>query len=134
MNIQRTVVVSSAVGLMIACIAVSFLLGDKAAVDRFSIKRVTASQAATAMQRDNFYSEYRESAVLLSGRVASTGGASSEPVIRLETGVRFTTSCQIKSPPVKLEIGEQVTFLAVANRAVRLPSGVLFPSCILVSP
>jgi hypothetical protein len=111
----------------------AFFLGDSRALSELSVLRASPGQAANAMQNDEFYSDYRESTLVVTGTIASEQTNSSGTLIQLTTSPPFRTYCQLSQSTSQLHDGETVTVITEGYNAVRLPSGVSLSDCTIVS-
>ena len=108
-----------------------FVLGDIEAVKGMTIKHATPHQLAEAMKGDHFYSDYRKSAVLLTGKVTSVGRRDGVLVAGFETESSFGVSCDLGMATVAPHLAETLTVLAVGHAAERLSAGVLLHDCVV---
>lgn len=118
--------------IVMAVGAVSFLFGDKHGVESMTIKRITPDQAASAMQGDHFYSDYRENTLMVSGTVSSISKNSNDSLVTFETGSPFKTRCDFGSTAAAVHRGETITILSEGGSAQRQASAVLLKGCILL--
>jgi hypothetical protein len=123
-------------GLVILLVGIggaAFFLGNSIALGNLSVRRVSPDQAAEAMQNDEFYSDYREVTLLVTGTVVSERTTSGGTVIQLATTTTLKTYCQWSQSPSPLQDGETITVVTEGYNAVRLPSGVSLSDCIILS-
>jgi hypothetical protein len=110
---------------------VLFLLGDIHAVQNMTIKRITPTQAANAMKADNFYTNYRESSLLVQGTVSSVSNSHNDLVVSFNTSSTFQARCDFGSSAAIFHQGQTITILSEGGAAERQPSAVLLTNCIL---
>ena len=123
-------------GLLVLLMAIggaAFFLGDSMALGHLSVHRVSPDQAAEAMQDDQFYSDYRDATLLVTGTVVSQRTTSGGTVVQLATTTTFKTFCQWSRSPSPLRDGETITAVTEGYGAVRLPSGVSLSECTILS-
>ena len=111
----------------------SFYLGDSHALNGLHVRRVTPVTVATAMRHDEFYSEYREDTLLVSGSVASVSNELSHRTMEFKTLGNFKTMCQLRSTGPALSVGERITVVTEAYTALRRPSAIMLSNCIVLS-
>ena len=85
------------------------------------------------MQKDDFYADYRDATLLVTGTVVSERSTSGGTVIQLATTTSFKTYCQSSRSLSPLQDGETITAVTEGYSAVRLPSGVSLSDCIILS-
>jgi hypothetical protein len=118
--------------LIIAAAGVAgFLLGDVHAVKEISVKRATPHELAEAMKQDHFFSDYRQSALLVTGTIASVVGGKDHLIVAFKTGSTYGASCDLGALPAARRVGETFTVLAVGQAAERLPAGVRLHGCVI---
>jgi hypothetical protein len=129
---KRAVWTAVVVVVVIGTGAGAFFIGNGHALGALQIQRVTPDQMATAMQNDEFYSDYRESTLLVRGTVASIKANGSGATIAFKTSGTFTTSCQLSQYPTTVHAGDAVTAVTEGATAQRLTSGVSLSDCVLM--
>jgi hypothetical protein len=75
-------------GLLLIIVAAGeggFLLGDVHAVKGISVMRATPYELAEAMKQDRFFSDYRQSALLVTGTIASVVGGRDHLLVAFRT-------------------------------------------------
>jgi hypothetical protein len=118
--------------LIIAAAGVGgFLLGDLHAVKGISVMRVTSHQLAEAMKQDRFFSDYRQSALLVTGAVASVTHGKGHLVVAFKTDSTYGASCDLRALTVAPRVGQTFTVLSVGQAAERLPAGVMLRDCVI---
>ena len=129
----RLLGVVALLGILAAVAAVAFFLGDGHALGTLSVRHVSPDQAATAMQSDGFYSDYREATLIIRGLVVSVQQSTSGVVLQFATHTNFKTVCQLAQYPSEIARGDTITIVTEAYNAKRLPSEVSLSDCIIVS-
>jgi hypothetical protein len=106
-----------------------FFLGDKQAVESLTIKRVTPKQLSAAMAGDHFYSDYRESTLLVTGTAASIRRSGNSAIVTFATGSSFKTLCEFASDTGEIRAGDSIKAISEGALAERQPSAVLLKNC-----
>jgi hypothetical protein len=115
---------------MLAVVGVgSFFLGDKHAVDSLTVKRVTPNQVSAAMTGDHFYSDYRESTLLVTGTASPITRSGSSAIVTFATGSSFKTRCDFASYTGGIRTGDSIKAISEGALAERQPSAVLLKNC-----
>jgi hypothetical protein len=104
-----------------------FYLGDQYALNRLSIRQVTPTQLANAMQQDSFYSDFRENTVIFNGQVTKVTPNGSGVQASIKTSSTYSLACDM--PANKVKAGIIYRFASEAYQAERQSSGVLLPNC-----
>jgi hypothetical protein len=131
---QTKIIKLVAVVLLIIVVGiVSFFFGDKHALETLTIKRITPDQAASAMQGDHFYTDYRENTLLISGTVSSISTNNNDSVVTFKTSSAFKTVCDFKNLRSAIHPGETITALSEGGSAERQTSAVLLQDCTLLN-
>ena len=123
-----------AAGLLLVIFAAGFggfLLGDVHAVKGISLKRATPNELAEAMRQDSFFSDYRQSALLVTGTIASVTRGTDHLIVTFKTGSSYGASCDLGALRVAPGVGETLTVLTVGQAAERLPAGVRLHDCVI---
>jgi hypothetical protein len=130
--VRRRIAVGVGLALVVvATAALAFLLGGMQALDGLSIKRVTATQIANAMQEDRFYTDYRESTLLVDGVVSSVSMRGSDVIAEFKTDSSFQALYDLGPRSTSsLHAGDRMTVIAEAASAERQPSAVLLNGCV----
>ena len=121
-------------GLLLIIVAAGmggFLLGDVHAVKGISLKRATPHQLAEAMKQDRFFSDYRQSALLVTGAIASVSRGTDHLIVAFRTGSAYGASCDLGTLTAAPRVGETFTVLTVGQAAERLPAAVLLRGCVV---
>ena len=121
-------------GLLLIIVAAGvggFLLGDVHAVKGISVMRATPHELAEAMKQDRFFSDYRQSALLVTGTIASIARGKDHLLVAFKTGSTFSASCDLGALNVEPHVGETLTVLTVGQAAERLPAGVVLHDCVI---
>ena len=121
-------------GLLLVIVAAGvggFLLGDLHAVKGISLKRATPHELAEAMRQDRFFSDYRQSALLVTGTIASVTRGTDHLIVAFRTGSTFGASCDLGALTTAPHVGETFTVLTVGQAAERLPAGVRLNDCVI---
>lgn len=113
--------------------ALTFYHGDSRALKNLTIRQVSAESAASAMRNDEFYSDYRENTLLVTGSIATISDHHSRPTIEFTTSGNFKSLCQLTSRQPALRVGERITIVTEAYSALRRPSAVLLNSCVVLT-
>lgn len=108
-----------------------FALGDIQSVKAMTVQRATPHQLAEAMKDDRFYADYRKSALLVSGTVASVGRRGGHLIVGFRTDSSFGASCDLGAESVAPRVGETFAVLTVGQAAERLPAAVLLRGCVV---
>ena len=106
-----------------------FFWGDRHALETLVITRTTPDQLANTMQHDAFYSNYRESTLLIDATIASVTDRTGATIVKLVTTSSFTVLCNLGQAPATTRAGEVVTVVAEGAAAQRQPAGVLLQGC-----
>ena len=125
----RLVLSGATVAVIVLAIAGSFLLGTKHALDGLHFTRASASELAQAMQDDHFYSDYRESALIVRGTVSSVSAQRGHEIVELDTGLSTAVLCDLGTVQDSMHAGEVVTVLAEGATAERQTSAVMLRGC-----
>jgi hypothetical protein len=112
--------------------ATAFYFGDSHALKNLTVRRVSADSVASAMHRDEFYSDFRENTLLVTGSVAAISDQYSRQTIQFTTSGNFKTLCLLKSKHSDLDVGDRITVVTEAYAAVRRPSAVLLENCVVL--
>jgi hypothetical protein len=124
-------IVAVAVLAIVAVGVGGFVLGDIQSVKGMTVQRVTPHQLAEAMKGDRFYSDYRKSALLVSGTVASVGRSGGQLIVGFQTDSAYGASCDLRTATVAPRIGETFTVVTAGQAAERLPSAVQLHDCVV---
>ena len=108
-----------------------FALGDVQSVRAMTVERATPHQLAEAMKDDRFYADYRRSALIVSGTVASVGRRRGHLIVGFQTDSSYGASCDLGMATVAPRLGETFTVLTVGQAAERLPAAVLLRGCVV---
>ena len=114
--------------LLIVC-GIFYFLGDKSAVQSMTIKRITPDQAASAMQGDHFYSDYRLNTLIIKGQVASIAQVDGARRVTFKTSSSYHAYCDLAADTQTPKVGSIITVLSEGGPAVREPNGVLLVAC-----
>ncbi|HEY5387891.1 MAG TPA: hypothetical protein VIL79_08305 [Thermoleophilia bacterium] len=126
------VIIAVAAFVVIGAVGIGgFALGDIQSVKAMTVQRATPHQLAEAMKADRFYSDYRKSALLVTGTVASVARRGGRLIVGLQTDSSYGTSCDLGTATVAPRVGERFTVLTVGQAAERLPSVVLLHDCVV---
>ncbi len=123
-----------AAGVLIIAAALAFWLGQQRGLNLLRVQRITPDQAATAMAHDQFYSDYNEATLLISGSVASINmnGGTATVGFAIAGAV---AQCQMHGSPSAIKLGARVTMVTEGSQAQRLPNGgVLLSDCMPIVP
>jgi predicted small lipoprotein YifL len=96
--------------LLLAALAGCGLLREPLPTPRpTTVARVTADQVAQAMDSDQFYATYGQTALLIEGSVASVDPQPDHFIVTLATGVHTKVQCDLgnRAPPIKA--GDTIT-------------------------
>ncbi len=120
------------VGALIAVVIVglaSFWEGNLHARTNIGVERVTTAQLADAMQQDNFYSTYGNSAVLFSGKVIDINTKDNASIVSFNTGRPYSVVCQFPKQ-VTFKTNDIISIAAPAGSAERQVKSVLLHNCL----
>ena len=121
------------IGLVIVLLAlatgVGFFWGDKHALDKLTVVQVTPNQMVQAMGTDDFYGNWRESTLLVSGTVAGVTQQNGDTLIQFTTNSVSKAYCDIGSATTSLATGDPVRAIAEGEIANRIPEGVMLVGC-----
>ncbi len=121
-----------ALGLVVVAVGVGgFALGDIMSVKAMTVQRATPHQLAEAMKDDRFYSDYRKSAVLVGGTVASVGRRDGHLIVGFQTDSSYGASCDLGAATAAPRVGQTFTVLTLGQAAERLPAAVLLRDCVV---
>jgi len=124
-------VIAALLLIIVAAGVGGFLLGDVHAVKGISVTSATPHELAEAMKQDRFFSDYRQSALLVTGTIASVTRGKDHLIVAFKTGSTFSASCDLGTLPASPRVGETLTVLTVGQAAERLPAGVLLHDCVI---
>lgn len=125
-------IIAVAALVVVGAVAVAgFAFGDNLSVTRITVMRATPHQLAEAMKTDNFYADYRQSALLVSGPVASVGVRGAHLIIGLQTDSSYAVLCDLGTATTAPRVGEILTVLTAGHAAERLPAAVLLNDCVV---
>jgi hypothetical protein len=124
-------IVAVAVLAIIAAGVGGFVLGDIQSVKGMTVTRATPHELAEAMRQDRFFSDYRKSALLVSGTVASVGRRGGQLIVGFQTDSAYGASCDLRTATVAPRVGETFTVVTAGQAAERLPSAVLLYDCVV---
>jgi hypothetical protein len=126
-DLKRLIAVSLVAVVIVG--AGAYWFGTLRARQTIAVQRVGVAQIADAMQQDDFYSSYGDSALLFSGAVASSKQGMNATLVTFSTGRPYSVTCQF---PVNLTVktGQVVSIAAPAGSAERQPKGVLLHDCV----
>lgn len=127
----RIIVPLIVIGLVGICL-VSWFLGESHALGALTIRHATPDELATAMNADQFYSNYREASIVVAGPVASVATTGSSSTVTFTTHGAFGTQCQLRQGQPTVHAGDVITVVAEGYGAQRLSRAVLLTSCIVV--
>jgi len=108
---------------------VSFLWGDKHALDTLDIVEVTPDQMVQAMGADDFFGLWRESTLVASGTVAGVSQQNGDTLIEIKTDSVSKAYCNIGSVTTSFAAGDSIRVLAEGEKANRISSGVVLIGC-----
>ena len=113
-------------------LGIFFLLGDKYGVEHMKIVTATPTVLAQTMLQDEFYSTYRESTIITTGKIASISRSGGSATVTFPTRSQYQTRCQFGGPEPNLATGQTITVIAEGARAQRQSTAVLFVDCRLL--
>lgn len=114
--------------ILVGAVAI-FWLGMLHAEQNLMFKRVDPTTLARAMREDGFYSDYKQSTLIVTGKVSSVSGNQ----VHLQSSDSYTATCQLASNTTTAKVGSLVTLLSEGGRAERQPNGVLLQDCTSVN-
>ncbi len=97
----------------------------------FPVVRVTADQAARAMEQDRFFSDYGQTTLLIQGTVFSVKRQDTDLIIGLDTSVPTKVMCDLGAYLGIVRVGANVTIQSAYPQqdASRQPSAVMIKNC-----
>ena len=116
--------------VLAAAIGGSFLWGDTHALDVMRIERASPAQLGNDMQKDDFYSQYREATILLTATVSSVEREGRSQIATFASRSAYVVQCSMQKPLPTLRAGQRITVIAEGEEAVRGPHGVLLEGCL----
>lgn len=129
MNRNTKIIIGIVALILLLANAGSFWFGNLHARNSIGVEKVTVSQLADAMQQDDFYSTYGNTAVLFSGKVESVTTQGNAALATFNTGRPYSLTCQFASA-ISLKQGDVVSIAAPAGSAERQPHGVFLHNCL----
>jgi hypothetical protein len=127
----RPLIIILLVMLIAFVVLITLFLGDKYAVDSLTIKRVTPSQIANAMQGDYFFSSYRENTLIVQGTVLSVDRSNNDLVVSLVSSSKFKALCDFGNSSPNIKAGETITVLSEGAQAERQSNAVMLKDCVI---
>lgn len=94
-----------------------------------TILRISADQAAQAMQEDHFFYDYNPYTLLVQGSLAALTPQGTGTRLELKTSLPTKVLCDLQDHPAGLQIGDVLTISAPAAQAQRANGAVLFKPC-----
>ncbi len=118
-------------GLTLACAVFvgGIFVGDIHGTSSMRIQRVTPREIASAMAGDRFYSDYRQSTLIVTGTLQSVGMRAGRRVLAFRTGSAFGALCDLGAAQTNDRAGDVVTVAAEGARATRSPTAVVLVGC-----
>jgi hypothetical protein len=97
--------------------------------------RLTADQAALALQHDSFFSTYSQNTLLIQGTVMSIDQQSGDYIVALATTGPAKVFCDIGARAPTVNVGDVITVQSANPQrdASREASGLLLKNCMIVS-
>jgi hypothetical protein len=112
-----------------AC-GVMFLLGDSHGVQTMQVTRITPTQAARAMEQDDFFGSYRERVLIVSGTVADVSQSGGADIVTFVTSTpSYHAYCRMAAGSMAPMVGQALTVVTMGGPASRVPDGVLMVDC-----
>ena len=108
----------------------SYWAGSLHSRQTIGIDRVSIAQLGDAMQQDDFYSSYGDSALLFSGTVASFKDDNTVTSVAFATNRPYNVVCQFPSHTA-VKLGQTISVAAPGGSAERQKAGVLLHNCSL---
>lgn len=127
----RIIVPLVVIGLVGLCL-VSWFLGESHALGALTVRHATPDELGTAMNADQFYSNYREDSLVVAGPVTSVATTGSRSTLTFTTHGAFGTQCQLPQGQPTIHAGDVITVVAEGYSAQRLSWAVLLTSCMVV--
>ena len=115
------VVIATLLLIIVAAGAGGFLLGDVDAAKGISVMRATPHELAEAMKQDRSFSDYRQSALLVTGTIASVTRSRDRLFVTFRTGSTYGASCDLGALPVGPRVGGTFTVLTVGQAPSACP-------------
>ncbi|HVX58301.1 MAG TPA: hypothetical protein VG964_01020 [Candidatus Saccharimonadales bacterium] len=107
----------------------SFWFGNLHARQATGVEKVSAAQLADAMQKDDFYSQYGDSAVVFNAKVASITHGKNAALVTFTTNRPYSVTCQFPQN-IAAKNGQNMSIVAPAGSAERQKHGVLLHDCV----
>lgn len=125
---MKYIIIGALVAIVLVGLA-AFWEGNLNARTTVVVERVTVAQLADAMQQDNFYSTYGDTAVLFSGKIESVKVKNNASLVTFSSSRPYTVVCQFPIAGNYIA-GQTISVAAPAGSAERQPHGVLLHECI----
>lgn len=109
--------------------SVAFFLGDKHALDAMRVTHATPDQIAVAMQQDQFFADYRERALVVTGTVASVIGDAGGEVVHFRSASQYAALCDLRDRASGVRPGMRLTVIAEGATGERQSSAVMLRNC-----
>lgn len=114
---------------------ISYSIGQHNA--SLTVKEATPKELAEAMQNDNFYGEYSNTMLLVSGTVEAVIQQNVNTIVKFAVtdspSALGTVSCSVENNQT-VKIGENIRFLTDAHDAVRQHSADIYmPNCYVIN-
>jgi hypothetical protein len=132
MTRRRLAISASLIMATVLVAGISFLIGNSYAIVTTSVRQVTPGQLANAMEKDDFYSQYRGATLLVRGIVSSVNRHGRGAIVGFKTKSTFQASCVLGTYPSTIHRGSAIAALSEAAAAERLSSTVVLTNCILL--
>lgn len=129
MNRTTKIVISVVALALIFANGASFWFGNLHARQSVGIVKVSPTQLADAMQRDGFYRQYGDAAVLFTGKVVNIQQKNSVTVTTFATSSTYALECQFNGEG-QIKVGDTLSVAAPGGSAERLPKAVLLHDCL----
>jgi hypothetical protein len=129
MNRNTKLLIAGIALVLLLANGASFWFGYLHARQTVNIERVSPAQLALAMQHDDFYSSYGDTALLFTGKVSALQHENGIMAATFQTGQAYAIVCQFPAAQHP-NIGDTISVAAPGGSAERLPHGVLLRSCV----
>jgi hypothetical protein len=136
MNLKGGFAMSKKMYLALGCVLIalvvvtigSFWFGHVKTEQGTVVARVSTTELGNAMQQDDFYSQYGSTALLFSGKVASSTARKGLTIVTFESRSAYDVQCRFSTSP-HVKTGDTISVVAPGGQAVRQPHGVLLLGC-----
>lgn len=125
------IVAAFSLGAITGCGA---LRGTPAPTPTPAIVKISADQAAQAMTNDEFFSDYRNDILQVSGTVSAVTQVNGQTAIEMQTSIARIVRCYLDGPASAPAVGATVTVQAASADGQREDDAVGLQHCTVISP